>query len=127
MSRNLQIISNDLVIACNVKYEPLNAGESEKSKIAFRAPNGNLAKLSTVGSDRKPCQTWKAYIDPNGAEYSKYQLTAIDPDTGEDLGQFEATTVFDIIKFEPEANYTDKYIVDKYYELFASDDGKKKD
>jgi hypothetical protein len=127
VARNLQILDDNLGISANVKYEPLNASDKNRPKVAWKAPNGKTVSLKTVDAARQPIQTFKAYLDEDLSEFAKAQLTAFDPATGNDLCEFESTTVFDIVKYEPEVNYTDRYIVEKYYELFASDDGKKKD
>ena len=127
MARNLQLLDEQLGLTANVKYEPLNKGDKFKQKVAFKAPGDVPVKLTTVSEQRKPVQTFKAYLDDSGNEYAKAQLTAFDPDTKAELVEFESTTIFNIVKYEPLADYTDRYIVDKYYELFASDDGKKKD
>ncbi len=127
MAKKLTILDHNLGINANVKYDPLNMKGKDRQKIAFKAPSGERVTFTTVDVTRKPVQTFKAYLDEKGTEYSKMQLTAIDDATGDPLAEFESTTVFDIIKYEPEESYTDRYIVDKYYELAASDEGKKKD
>lgn len=126
MAKNLQLLDQNLKISCNVKYEPLHEGEKEKSKVVFKAASGKEVKLTTVGPDRKPIATSKAYLDEDGREYAKQELAAYD-ESGEVLEPYEATTIFDIRKYEPASYYTDHYIVEKYYELFPSDDGKKKE
>jgi len=127
MSRNLQILDSALGISCNVKYEPLNMSEKDKGKVIFKSQAGKEVKLSTVGEDRKPIPTFKAYLDEDGKEYAKADLIAYDPDTNEVIDSYESTTVFNILKYEPIEFYTDHYVVDKFYELSPSDDGKKKD
>jgi hypothetical protein len=127
MSRNLQIVDSNLGISANIKYEPLSSGEKEKLKVFFKSTDGKEVKLTTVGEDRKPVSTFRAYLDDSGREYAKAELVAFDESTSEQLSPYEATTVFDIIKYEPLDFYTDRYVVEKYYELFPSDNGKKKE
>lgn len=128
MAKNLQIVDENNNINASCKYEPLNMSEKDKPKVSFKTRiGGTPVYLKTVGSDRGPIQTFKAYLDDNGNEYQKTDLVAYDPDTNEELEVFDMTTIFSIVKYEPESNYTDRYVVDKYYELFPSDNSKKKD
>lgn len=127
MSRNLQILDSGLGISCNVKYEPLNMSDKEKPKVIFKSREGKEVKLITVGENRAPVGTFKAYLDADGKEYAKADLITYDPDTNEVIDSYESTTVFNILKYEPIGFYTDHYVVDKFYELSPSDDGKKKD
>ncbi|KKU23317.1 MAG: hypothetical protein UX36_C0006G0013 [Microgenomates group bacterium GW2011_GWC1_46_15] len=126
MSRNLQIIDPQLGISANVKYEPLNAGDKEKAKVIYKTDSGQIVTMTNVDDQNKPVTYRKAYLDPTGVEHPKEQLKAHD-ESGDLLVQFEMTSVFEIIKYEPARNYVDRYIVDKYYEVYPSDDGKKKD
>lgn len=128
MAKNLQIVDENNNINATCKYEPLNMSEKDKPKVGFKTKIGNTpVSMKTVGPDRAPIQTFKAYLDDSGNEYQKEDLVAYDPESGEELVAFDMTTIFSIVKYEPEANYTDRYVVDKYYELFPSDNGKKKD
>lgn len=125
MSRNLQILDQNLGISCNVKYDPLHSGEKDKAKITYKCGEKEV-KLCVVDQNRRPTVTFKAYLDQDGKEYAKQQLVAFN-EAGEALDPYEATTVFNIVKYEPSSYYTDRYIVEKYYEIAPSDDGKKKD
>jgi len=127
MGRNLQILDSGLGISCNVKYEPLNMSDKDKPKVTFKSRDGKEVKLTTVGEARTPIATFKAYLDADGKEYAKADLIAYDPDTNEVIDSYESTSIFNILKYEPVTAYTNNYIVDKFYELSPSDDGKKKE
>ena len=126
MAKNLSILDSALGISCSIKYEPLDMSDKNKAKVIFKSQAGKEVKLTTVGEDRKQIATFKAYVDEDGVEYQKDALVAHD-EAGEVIEQYESTSVFNIVKYEPMGNYTDRYVVDKFYEFYPSDDGKKKD
>jgi hypothetical protein len=127
MARNLQLLDANLGISCNVKYEPLNMSDKDKPKVTFKSRDGKEVKLTTVGENRTPVTTFRAYLDADGKEYAKADLIAYAPDTNEVIDSYESTSIFNIKKYEPVTAYTDHYVVDKFYELSPSDDGKKKE
>jgi hypothetical protein len=122
-SKKLKIVMDDSNF--NVRYE--NMARAKKPVVIAKAPNGKEVSNRTVfqGKPLLPGSTTKKWLDDTGKEYSKQELTFyVDGEATEECGQ---TKEFAIDSFEPLADYTDKYVIGKYYELWADDDGFEKD
>lgn len=135
MAYNLQINIEQHNINFNCKYEKLD-GKVEKPTVIAKAPNGNVVRERNFYKDEmiltqaeakeqnKPCME-KRWVDDAGNLYSKQEL--VFEYNGEPVSEVSQTKVMQIICFEELNRYTDRYVIDKYYEIFPSDDGMKKD
>jgi hypothetical protein len=125
MAYNLQINIPDLSININSKYQ--NMSNYKRPVIVATAPNGKVAKESSVyqGNVLRPGSTQRQWVDEDDKQYAKAELTF--SYEGEEVAENSMTKVFHVEQFQPLPNYTDMYIIDKYYELTPSDNGTKKD
>ena len=109
----------------NVKYEKLD--KASKPDVEAHAPDGSIVKERTVynGQVLGPGSTQRMWCDDKGNKYNKQDLKFFYE--GEEVNEISQTKVFNIEGFQPLANYTDSYVIGKYYELFPSTNDMKKD
>lgn len=109
----------------NVRYQ--NLAKKEKPAVVAKAPNGNVVKERTTyqGNVLGPGSTQRQWCDDQGTVYSKQELTFWYND--EQVSEISQTKLFEIEGFQPLSNYTDQYVIDRYYEIFPDTDGHKKD
>ena len=108
----------------NVRYEKLDRDEALKVEhrvgdvvVNFRSVHDDVVLLEGM--------TKKLWVDDQGAVYGKEQVHHFYE--GQEVSPKDQTTIFGIIGYQPVANYTDSYVLSKYYELFPDEDGHKKD
>lgn len=125
MAYKLQIVDDKNGVSFNGRYE--NLSRADKPEIVAKNSNGDVVKNVTVYSNKVlgPGSTTKEWRDDKGQEYAKSELKFFLGD--EEVAEVEQTKVFNIEGFQPLENYTDTYIISTYYELFADDNGMKKD
>jgi hypothetical protein len=125
MAYNLQITVPEQGINFNAKYQ--NLSNYKRPEIVAKEPNGKEVKERTVyqGQVLGPGATQRKWVDEDGTQYAKGQLAFYYD--GEQVQENSMTKVFTVEQFQPVTNYTDMYIIDKYYEVFPSDNGAKKD
>ena len=125
MAYKLQVVDEQHGISFNSKRD--NLSNYKSPNITATAPNGKVVKESTVyqGTVLGQGATQRQWVDEDGNPYSKQELTFTYE--GEVVQEISMTKVFNITSYEPESNYTDRYIIDKYYELFPSSNDMKKD
>jgi len=123
MAYNLQIVSDD--VSFNSKYQ--NLSKYKKPNIIAKAPNGKEVKERSVyqGTTLHPGSTQRQWRDEDDVQYAKSELTF--EYEGEPVQENSMTKVFQIEGYEPLSNYIDMYVIDKFYEVYASDNGMKKD
>ena len=127
MAYKLQINDKQNGFNFHVKYENLARYSKIKPDVIARTPNGKVAKERTVfqGQILQAGSTQRKWTDDEGNIYEKSELCFyLD---GEEIEENSQTKVFDITQYENDDNYVNSYVVDKYYELFPSDNGMKKD
>lgn len=128
MAFNLQVCSDDLSINFNAKYQNMsNYKKPEIQAIVNREGTPVEVKERTVFQDQVlgPGSTQRKWVDDQGNVYSKQEITFYYE--GEEVQENRQTKVFRVESFEGLQNYTDFFIIDKYYELFPSNNGMKKD
>ena len=125
MAYNLQIVDEKQGINFNAKYQ--NLSTYKRAEIEAQAPDGTVVKQRTTyqGTVLPPGSTQRQWVDDQGNVYTKNELKFFYE--GEEVHEVSKTKVFKVEDFQPVPNYTDKYIIDKYYELFPSNNGMKKD
>jgi hypothetical protein len=125
MAYNLQIVDDTNGVTFNAKYQ--NMSNYKRPEIEAKAPNGKVVKERTTyqGQVLGPGSTQRQWVDDDGNVYAKAELVFFYD--GEPVQENSQTKVFHVEQFQPLQNYTDKYIIDKYYELFPSNNGMKKD
>lgn len=123
MAYNLQIVADD--ISFNCKYE--NLAKYKRPEVESKASNGKVVKERTVyqGKVLGPGSTQRQWVDDDGSFYSKQELTFYYE--GEAVEENSQTKVMNIEGYQPLVNYTDNYVIDKYYEIYPSDNKMKKD
>ena len=123
MAYNLQIVTEDLQFNC--KYQ--NLSKYKRPNVVAKAPNGTEVKEKSTyqGKILGPGATQRQWCDDDGNVYSKSELTFYYE--GEPVAEISQTKVFQVDGYQPLVNYTDTYVIDKYYEIFPSDNGMKKD
>jgi len=125
MSYKLQVIDAVNGINFNVRYDRMD--KEDKPKVIAKEPGGKEVSERTVyqGQVLGQGSTQRKWVDADGNEYPKGSLTFWYE--GEQVQPISQTKVFNITSFEPVQNYTDKYAISSYYELFPCDNGMKKD
>lgn len=125
MSYRLQISDKQNGLNFNVRYEKLD--RAERPEVIAKAPSGAIVKERTIyqGQVLLPGSTQKQWVDDQGNVFSKSELTFWFGD--QQVNEIQQTKVFEVAGFQPLLNYTDNYIIDKYYEIFPDDNGLKKD
>jgi hypothetical protein len=125
MAFKLAVVDQANGLNFNVKYEKLD--KAERPEIEARTPKGTVAKERTVfdGKCLLPGSTQKQWVDDNGDVYSKSELKFF---CGEqEVPENTQTKSFNVSGYFPVSDYTDKYVIDKYYELFPHNNDHKKD
>jgi hypothetical protein len=128
MAYNLQITVPDQGISFNAKYQNLSTYKKpEVVAMANRegAPVEVKERTTYQGQVLGPGATQRQWVDDTGNVYAKSELTFFYE--GEPVQENSMTKVFHVEQFQPMQNYTDLYVIDKYYEIFPSDNGMKKD
>lgn len=125
MSYHLQVVDETNNITFNSKYE--NLSTHKKPEIEARTSNGTVVKERTTfqGKVLVPGSTQRQWTDDKGNLYAKSELSFFHE--GEAVEENSQTKVFHVETFQPLSSYTDVYIIDKYYEIFPSDNKMKKD
>jgi hypothetical protein len=125
MAYNLQIIDEKSGVSFNAKYQ--NMSNYKRPEIEAKAPNGKVVKERTTyqGQVLGPGSTQRQWVDDDGNVYSKQEL--VFTYEGEPVEENSQTKVFHVEQYQPVVNYTDVYIIDKYYEITPSNNGMKKD
>lgn len=111
-------------LTCNVRYEKMD--RDEPPKIVHKVDNEIVAfKTMHDGKILLEGMTKKVWADEKGKTYAKEEVKHYyEEDEVTEKGQ---TKIFEIIGFQPLSAYTDSYVLDKYYELSADEDGHTKD
>jgi hypothetical protein len=125
MAYNIQIVDGNQGVTFNAKYEKLDKAKSPS--IEAKAPSGKLVKERTTyqGQVLGPGSTQRQWVDDDGNAYSKAELTFWYD--GEQVSEIAQTKVMQIEGYQDLVNYTDTYVISKFYEVFPSDNGMKKD
>ena len=108
----------------NVRYEKMDREADLKIDhkvgdvvVNFRSVLGDVVILEGMVK--------KLWVDDQGVVYAKEQVKHFYE--GQETINKDQTTVFGIVGYQPLSNYTDSYVLSKYYELFPDEDGHKKD
>lgn len=125
MSYKLSITDRTNNINCNVRYE--NLAKNNKPSIEAKATNGKVVRERTTyqGKVLPPGSTNKQWVDDDGNVYAKQELKFYCD--GQEVSEMQQTKVFEVAGYQPLSNYTDSYVISKYYELSPCDNGMKKD
>jgi len=112
MAYKLSITEPAQGISFNVRYE--NMSRAKRPEIVAKNPKGDEVKLSTVyqGKPLARGSTQKKWLDANGNEWSKQDLTFWNGD--QQVDELEQTKVFEIEGYQPTKNYTDTYVIATY-------------
>jgi len=118
-------ITNGSDIGFNARYD--NLAKAKKPEIVAKTSTGTEVKYKTLYQGKVLGQgsTQKAWVDDQGQQYGKDELSFFAGD--QEVSELSQTKQFTIEGYQPEANYTDNYIISAYYEVYADDDGMKKD
>ena len=125
MAYNIQISDGKQGINFNAKYEKLD--KAKAPGVEAKAPNGKMVKERTTyqGQTLGPGSTQRQWVDDDGNAYAKAELTFWHD--GEQVSEIAQTKTFQVEGYQELVNYTDSYVISKYYEVFPSDNGMKKD
>jgi hypothetical protein len=125
MAYNIQIVDGSQGVSFNAKYEKLD--KAKPPSVEAKAPSGKVVKERTTyqGNVLGPGSTQRQWVDDNGNAFSKAELTFWYD--GEQVSEIAQTKVFQVEGYQDEKNYTDSYVISKFYEVFPSDNGMKKD
>ena len=125
MAFKLSIVDSRTGTNFQVKYE--NLARAKKPSVVAHAPNGGVVKERTVyqGQVLVPGSTNRQWMDEEGKQNAKRELTF--SYEGEEVKEVSQTKVLSIESYNPIKNYTDSYIISKYYELYPSTNDMKKD
>lgn len=125
MAYKLNIVDNTNSINVNVRYE--NLSKAKRPPVIAKAPNGKVVKERSVvnGQVIQQGQMQRNWVDDDGKVYGKSELAFWYDD--EQVQENTQTKCLQIEGYQPLANYTDQYVIDKFYELYPDDNGMKKD
>lgn len=125
MGYKLNVVCRELNVNFNCRYE--NMARSKKPEIVAKNKEMKQVREHTVyqGTVLKQGDTNRMWCDEEGNTYDKSELTFWLED--EEVFENEQSKVFDINEFEPLSNYTDRYVIDKFYELTPSNNDTKSD
>jgi hypothetical protein len=125
MAFNIQIVDGSQGVSFNGKYEKLD--KAKPPSVEAKAPNGKVVKERTTyqGQVLGPGSTQRQWVDDDGNAFSKAELTFWYD--GEQVSEIAQTKVFQVEGYQDEKNYTDSYVISKFYEVYPSDNGMKKD
>ena len=123
MAYNLQIVSDE--VSFNCKYQ--NLAKYKKPEIVATAPNGKIVKERTTynGKVLGAGSTQRQWTDDDEVVYSKTELEFTYE--GDPVEENSQTKVLQIDGYQDLVNYTDNYVIDKYYEVYPSNNNMKKD
>lgn len=112
-------------VNCRVKYSNLSNDDAPRPEA--RTAEGVVVTNKTVykGVVLGEGSTNKYWMDEAGTIYPKDVLEFYYE--GERVWEKDMTKTFEVKTFEPLKNYTDNYIIGKYYEIFPSNNDLKKD
>ena len=125
MAYKLSINDSKQGVNFNARYE--NLAKAERPTVIAKASNGKeVHERSTYqGNVLTPGSTQRQWVDDVGQVYAKSELTFWFD--GQQVSEITQTKVLEIQGYQPIKNYTDNYVIDKYYELFPADNDMKKD
>ena len=124
MSYKVQIVVPQLGVNANVRYE--NLDQAEHLPVVAKSPAGDVCSEKYLVNGKVPSKgdLTRGYVDDKGNAFTKTEMTFwIGDDQVEEKAQ---TKVLTIDGFQPASNYTDRYIISAYYEIFPDDNGMKK-
>ena len=108
----------------NVRYEKMDRDEAPKIEhrvgdivVNFRSVHDDVVLLEGMIK--------KLWVDDQGVVYGKEQVHHFYE--GQEVNPKDQTAIFEIVGYQPVGNYTDSYVISKFYELFPDEDGHKKD
>lgn len=109
----------------NARYEKMD--RAEKPDVIAKSPTGEVVSERTVsqGQVLLPGSTQKQWVNEAGKPYSKAELTFWYKD--EQVAEIAQTKVFTVAEYVPFKQYIDDYVIDKFYEVFPSDNDMKKE
>ncbi|MDP3786551.1 MAG: hypothetical protein Q8R05_03260 [Candidatus Omnitrophota bacterium] len=120
MAYGLKVIDTNEGITFDCKRENM-AGKKEFVEPVGYAPNGKVVERKQFDiSTGKPVQYTFKYVDEDGNQYEKSEITWKIGD--EVVSPIEMTSVFEIKSYRPIIEYSDRFVIEKYYEL-APDQG----
>ena len=125
MAYKLQIVDAEKGFNMNVRFE--NMARLRRPEVVAKNTTGATVKNCTVyqGTVLGKGSTQKKWMDEHGVEFSKSELSFFIKD--EEVEELSMTRVLDIEGYQELSNYTDMYVIDRFYELYASDNDMKKD
>jgi len=126
MSYKVQVVVPQIGVNANVRYENLDKKDKDAFSVVAKNSKGEVCseKYLVNGSVPSTGELSRGYVSPDGNVYTKNEMTFW---LGDDQVQEKAQTkVLTIDGFQPLANYTDRYIVSTFYEVFPDDNGVKK-
>ena len=122
MAYNLQIVSDE--VSFNCKYQ--NLARYKRPAVEAKVNGVDVRERTTYnGKVLGQGATQRQWADDQGNIYSKQQVEFTYE--GEPVAEISQTKVLQIEGYQPLVNYTDNYVIDKYYEIYPSDNGMKKD
>ena len=111
-------------LSVNVRYEKMD--REDRPEVEHRVGDVVVKNRSIHnGEILLEGMTRKAWVDDKGKEYKKEEIQHYYE--GQVVVEKSATTIFEIVGFQPVQTYTDSYVIEQYSELFPDEDGKTKD
>src|SRR5665213_2436456 len=116
MAYKLSLQCSKLGLKMEVKYE--NLDKLERPEIEAKLPDGTICKERTTyqGAVLAPGSTQRQWTDDQGNVFQKAQLKFFYQ--GQEVTENTQTKTYVITGYQPLKNYTDTYVISKYYELF---------
>lgn len=126
-SFKIQIVDGKQNISFNARYERMDKESNTKIKVVAKSNDGKEVSEKTFYQDQLLPQgsTCRKWVDDEGRVYAKSELSFWYGDTV--VSEVEQTKVFNIESYQSLKNYTDKYCISAYYEVFPDDNGMTKD
>lgn len=118
MSYSLKIVDNSAGIAFDTKREKI-AGTPQPVPQPYSQAGNLLGRKNVNPETNLPVSYTVKYLDEQGNAFDKSEVIwKLD---GEVSQLSKMTTVFDILEYRPIQDYTDKFRIDDYQEIFADD------
>ena len=124
MAYGLKVMDTKEGITFDCKRENM-AGKKEFVEPIGYAPNGKVVERKQLDiNTSKPVQYTFKYLDEDGNQYEKSEITWKIGDKV--VSPIEMTSVFEVKTYRPVIEFTDRFVIEKYYELSADSGPSKK-
>ena len=113
----LRVVDNNDGISFDCMRNNMKGKKEEIVIKPYNSKGEELTKKQLDIATGQPIQYTFKYIDKTGNQYDKGEVI-FKNDKGEEVESIDMTTVFEVIAYRPINEYTDRFVVDSFYELY---------